>query len=459
MIARLLDRTRNHVRNPRPFAAALGIGIASLIALASSAEPVYPGGLGASQPLGAHLVVRGLDAAVAPAVGAIVSTQRPVPRAPQLQISEGVLGRGETLARALGRVGVSPALTHEITRSLAPHFDFRRAQPGHHFSVTRNPQGEILHFEYLTAPNTGWKLERSGESFEVTRREARVIPRTARIAGLVQDTLYGSIAKLGEDGQLAHDYADVFAWDIDFSRAIRSGDAFEVLYERLYRLEPDGRERYVGPGRILAARYDGNAGHHEAVYFESEHGRGGYYHPDGTSVEGQFLMSPVWKSRITSSYTNARRHPILKITRPHQGIDYAAPTGTPVWAVADGVVIHRQRTGGFGNLVKIRHRNGYVTFYSHLSRYGKDLRVGQSVRQKQVIGYVGSTGLATGPHVCFRLTNQSGKYVNPLNVRGLATREPVPTALLPRFRAARDMLFAELDGPKLAAREAKTRTR
>ena len=456
MIARPADRTRNHVRKTPTFT--LGLALASLFALAASAEPVYPGGLGAAEAGGADLVVRGLDAAVAPAVGAVVTSSRPIPKAPRLQISEGVLGRGETLARALGSEGVSPALVHEISRSLAPHFDFRHAQPGHHFTITRDAQGDVVHFEYLTAPNTGWKLDRTEDGFEVTRREARLIPRTARIAGLVADTLYGSISKLGEDGQLAHDYADVFAWDIDFSRAIRSGDAFEILYERLYRHEPDGRERYVGPGRILAARYDGNAGHHEAVYFESQHGSGGYYHPDGTSVEGQFLMSPVWKSRITSPYTNARRHPILKITRPHQGIDYAAPTGTPVWAVADGVVIHRQRTGGFGNLVKIRHRNGYVSFYSHLSRYAKDLRIGQSVRQKQVIGYVGSTGLATGPHVCFRLTNKGGQYVNPLNVRGLATREPVATSLMPRFRAARDMLFAELDGPKMASRESKTAT-
>jgi murein DD-endopeptidase MepM/ murein hydrolase activator NlpD len=457
MIARPLDRTRNHVRKSLALAAVAGF--ASLAPLASTAEPVYPGGLGPSSDRSAvELLVGGLDAAVAPAVGAVVSATPRPPLPPRLQISEGALGRGETLARALDREGVAPELVHEISKSLASHFDFRRAQPGHQYRLTRDAEGNLLQFEYLTAPNTGWKLDRKTDGFEVTRREARLLPRTARIAGLVSDTLYGAISRLGEDGQLAHDYADVFSWDIDFSRAIRKGDAFEILYERLYRLEPDGRERYVGPGRILAARYEGNAGHHEAVYFESEKGRGGYYHPDGTSVEGQFLMSPVWQARITSPYSNARRHPILKITRPHHGIDYAAPTGTPVWAVADGVVIHRQRTGGFGNLVKVRHRNGYVSLYAHLSRYGKDLRVGQSVRQKQVIGYVGSTGLATGPHVCFRL-NKDGRYVNPLNVRGLATREPIKASLMPRFRAARDMLIAELDGPKRTARAESTRIR
>jgi murein DD-endopeptidase MepM/ murein hydrolase activator NlpD len=439
-------RARNRVRRS-VVCLTLGLCVGST----AGAEPIFPGGRGGTGISPGGLVAGGLDA-VAPAVGAVSLREPNTPAPPRLQISEGALGRGETLARALGSEGVSPQLVHEITRSLAPHFDFRQAQPGHRFRIARAPGGEIVSFEYLTEPNTGWRLERSGAAFSVSRREARLTPRTARIAGLVTTTLYGAVADLGEDGTLAHDFADVFAWDIDFSRAVRVGDAFEVLYERMYRTEADGKETYVGPGRILAARYDGNAGRHEAVYFETTHGRGGYYHPDGTSVEGQFLMSPVWQGRVTSPYSNARRHPILKITRPHQGIDYAAPTGTPVWAVADGVVVHRARAGGFGNLVKVRHRNGYVSLYAHLSRYAKDLRVGQSVRQKQVIGYVGSTGLATGPHVCFRL-NKDGKYVNPTRVRGLATRDPVPASLTGRFQAARDMLLAELDGTRVLARE------
>jgi murein DD-endopeptidase MepM/ murein hydrolase activator NlpD len=422
-------------------------------ALPASAEPIFKGDRGASGVSPAELVASGLDGVMAPAVGAVSLHHPSTPAPPRLQISEGELGRGETLARALDEQGISAQLIHEITSSLAPHFDFRSAQPGHRFRIARNAQGEVVDFEYLTAPNTGWRLERSGDGFEVTRREARLVPHTARIAGLVSSTLYGAIAGLGEDGQLAHDFADVFAWDIDFHREIREGDAFEILYERLYRSEPDGGETYTGPGRILAARYDGAAGHHEAVYFETVQGRGGYYRPDGTSVEGQFLMSPVWQGRITSPYSNARLHPILKITRPHHGIDYAAPTGTPVWAVADGVVIHRAYTGDFGNLVKIRHRTGIVSLYGHLSRFAKDLRVGQTVRQKQVIGYVGSTGLATGPHVCFRLS-KNGSYVNPASVRGLATREPVPAALRKRFQAARDMLLAELEGTRVLAREA-----
>jgi murein DD-endopeptidase MepM/ murein hydrolase activator NlpD len=432
-------------------AIALGLVLGASVA-PSIAEPLFPTGrAGELSPAG--LVAGGLDAAVAPSVGAVVSAQPRTPVPPRLQISEGALGRGETLARALGDEGLSSQSIHEISRSLAPHFDFRRSQPGHEFRVARDAQGQVVWFDYLTAPNTGWRLEREAGVFEVSRKEARLVPRNARIKGLVTTTLYGAVTDLGEDGQLAYDFADVFAWDIDFQRAVRAGDAFEVLYERMYRLEANGKESYVGPGRILAARYDGAAGRHEAVYFETSHGRGGYYHPDGTSVEGQFLMSPIWQSRgrVTSPYSNARRHPILKITRPHHGIDYAAPTGTPIWAIADGTVIHRGRAGGFGNLVKIQHRNGYVSLYAHMSRFAKDLRVGQSVRQKQVIGYVGQTGLATGPHVCFRLSKDD-RYVNPANLRGLATGAPVPRALMSRFESARHMLLAELDGTRRTAK-------
>lgn len=451
-------KQRPHIHARRPVRRsgrwlAPSIGAASCaLALAAAGDPVPSRDRDASTLSPAELLASGLDGVMAPAVGAVSLHQPSTPAPPRLQISEGELGRGETLARALGEQGISPELIHEITTSLAPHFDFRSAQPGHRFRIARDPRGEVVHFEYLTEPNTGWRLDRVGDRFEVMRREARLVPHAARIAGLVSSTLYSAIADLGEDGQLAHDFADVFAWDIDFHRAIREGDGFEILYERLYRSEPDGSETYTGPGRILAARYDGAAGHHQAVYFETAEGRGGYYHPDGSSVEGQFLMSPVWQGRVSSPYSNARRHPILNVTRPHHGIDYAAPAGTPVWAVADGFVIHRGYAGDFGNLVKIRHRTGIVSVYGHLARFAKDLRVGQSVRQKQVIGYVGSTGLSTGPHVCFRLS-KDGDYVNPARVRGLATREPVPAALRTRFQAARDMLLAELDGTRVLARE------
>jgi len=194
-----------------------------------------------------------------------------------------------------------------------------------------------------------------------------------------------AVVALGESGQLAVDFTEIFAWDLDFSRSVRAGDGFRVLYERLYLVDPDGSRQYLRPGRILAAHFEGAAGLHTAVYFEREPGKGGYFAPDGRSVQRSFLQAPLRYSRISSSFSTARRHPILKVTRPHHGIDYAAPLGTPVWAVAEGEVIHRGRAGGFGNLVKVRHKTGYVSYYSHLSRFAKGLRKGQRVGQKQVM--------------------------------------------------------------------------
>ena len=185
------------------------------------------------------------------------------------------------------------------------------------------------------------------------------------------------------------------------------------------------------------------------MYFETKGGQGGYYRPDGSSVEGTFLMAPLRHARITSNFSSARRHPILKITRPHHGVDYAASIGTPVLAVADGVVVKRNWTGGNGNLVQVRHQNGYLSSYAHLSRYADGLRVGDRVEQKQVIGYVGQTGLATGPHVCFRI-QRNGKYVDPVRLR-VPVGQPIGKAQLAQFRASRDARLAELAGQRRVA--------
>jgi len=265
----------------------------------------------------------------------------------------------------------------------------------------------------------------------------------------VDSSLHEAIVALGEQGQLANDFSEIFAWDLDFSRSVRTGDEFRVLYERLYLDDADDGEVYVGPGRILAARFDGAAGDFSAFYFEPEKGHGGYYRPDGRSVERQFLQAPLRYSRISSSYTSARRHPILKITRPHHGIDYAAPVGTPLWAVADGKIIYRGWAGGFGNLVKIRHSNGYVSYYAHLSRFASGLAVGSAVQQKQVIGYVGSSGLATGPHVCFRVA-KDGHFVNPARLQ-IPLGVPVPRDRQHIFETTRDVLLTELEGGPLVA--------
>jgi len=397
-----------------------------------------------ARPAGAGIQL----AALAPAARA----RAPV-REPDRFFTSGVIARGESLSYALRQQGIPRETVHQITSELARHYDFHRAQPGHAYRLTQNGEGRVVEFRYNTSSMEGFTLVLEGDRYAVHRDELQLDPREVRIAGVVSTTLHEAVKALGESPQLASDFADIFAWDIDFTRSVRPGDEFRILYERLYFTDQQGKQSYLRPGRILAAQYNGAAGPHSAVYFESEPGRGGYYRADGSSVQRQFLQAPLRYARISSRYSAARHHPILRITRPHQGIDYAAPAGTPIWAVADGRVIYRGYAGGFGNLIKIRHSKGYVSYYGHLSRFGPGMKVGQRVRQKQVIGYVGSTGLSTGPHVCFRIA-QDGRYFNPAKLHTPAG-DAVSAQRRPEFLLSRDSLLARLEtGVHSAANEA-----
>ncbi|MBW2272212.1 MAG: peptidoglycan DD-metalloendopeptidase family protein [Deltaproteobacteria bacterium] len=367
-------------------------------------------------------------------------------------VTRGKLVRGQSLGAALGAQGISPRIVHLVAQETRSHLDLRRSQPGDVYRLTQSPDGKVESFRYWNSPDESIHLFWDGSVYAVRREQAQLEPRLTRVTGVVEGSLYQSILSRGEDPLLANDFADIFAWDIDFTRNVQPGDGFEFVYERLYRTEDDGEEIYVRAGRIRAAHYSGAVGDYTAVYFESgEQQRGGYYRPDGTSVERAFLVAPLEFSRISSNYSAARPHPILKVTRPHHGIDYAAKEGTPLWSVADGTVIFRGRSGGFGNLIKIRHANGYVSYYAHLARFAKDLSVGTKVVQREVIGYVGKTGLATGPHVCFRVA-KNGRYVNPFRMKSPAGNS-VNDETWADFESVRDSLLVDLHGPALASVE------
>jgi murein DD-endopeptidase MepM/ murein hydrolase activator NlpD len=378
-----------------------------------------------------------------------VSLESDVEPEPLISVTKGELAEGQKLAGVLAKLGTDTSLIDLISKKLRPLFDFRHSRPGHRFRLAVDAEGNLVDFRYSTSIEESIYLFWDGQRYAVRRDYARLEPRIATLAGLVETSLYDSVRSLGEDPQLADDFAMIFAWDIDFTRNVKSGDAFRVLYERLYFTDDDGEEVYVRPGRILAARYHGGVGEYSAVYFETEEGRGGYYRPDGSSIEGAFLVAPLRYTRISSSYTNARRHPILNVTRRHPGVDYAAAEGTQVWAVADGTVVFRGWAGASGNLVKVRHANGYVSHYAHLSRFPDRLDVGQRVQQKEVIGYVGHTGLATGAHVCFRIT-ENGRYVNPLAIQS-PSRSLIPAHQRGDFFDTRDELLAGLDFGTMAA--------
>ena len=361
------------------------------------------------------------------------SSSRADPLGPR--ITTGRLEPGGTLGRALAAKGVSQTVVHRVATSMRPVFDFRRARVGDAFVLAESRDGGLLWFEYRRGRETIYRLDRgaAGE-WVATRQLAPLARRDVTLAGVIGTSVFDSFTERGESPALVHAFADLFAWDVDFSRQVRSGDEFRLMFRKYY--DSDGFVRY---GKILAAEYRTSERAHTALYFEDEDGYADYFTPEGYSLRRAFLRAPLDYSRISSRYSKSRLHPILKIRRPHEGIDYAAPTGTPVWAVADGEVIFAGRNGGFGRLVKLRHPNGFVTYYGHLSRYGQGVRIGSRVRQKDVIGYVGSTGLSTGPHLDYRVKS-NGRYVDPMKLKFPLGR-PIPAVDRERFaRVAGDQL-------------------
>ena len=228
-----------------------------------------------------------------------------------------------------------------------------------------------------------------------------------RLRGTVRGSLLRSIIAQGERSELVDQFADIFVWQLDFSRQSQSGDEYRLVVEKYY--DELGFVRY---GKILAAQYTTPEADLTAIYFQGDSQPGGYYTPSGQSLRRTFLRAPLHFTRISSGYSKLRLHPVLNRPMPHEAIDYAAPKGTPVWTVADGIVRRLGWMGGLGRVVVIEHANGCQTYYGHLSKYGENLEVGSAVQQRRILGFVGQSGLATGPHLDFRVKCR-GQWINP----------------------------------------------
>jgi murein DD-endopeptidase MepM/ murein hydrolase activator NlpD len=278
---------------------------------------------------------------------------------------------------------------------------------------------------------------RTEQGWTTSRYDKPVVVTSALARGAIKDSLYQSAVDENIDFELALALADIFAWDIDFFVDLRPGDHYAFLYDQHFR---DGK--LVGNGRIAAAHFDNGSTRHRAYYYQAPGKRADYYDDQGNSLRKVFLKSPLRYTRISSGFSKRRLHPILKIYRPHPGVDYAAPTGTPVVAVGDGRVILRRWKKGYGRCIAIRHNSRYITSYGHLYRYASKIKVGSNVKQGEVIGYVGASGLATGSHLDFRM-KKDGRFVNPLKNRLPAAR-PVPPNYLSDFKKRVASLEEEL---------------
>ncbi|MDX8402204.1 MAG: peptidoglycan DD-metalloendopeptidase family protein, partial [Mariprofundaceae bacterium] len=276
-------------------------------------------------------------------------------------------------------------------------------------------------------------------AWQASVHERQVFVRRRIASGVIHDSLFVAAQAAGLDDRTTMNLVDIFAWDIDFARDIQPGDRFRVLYEE--RFDAEGHE--LG-SRILAAEFVNRGQRFRAVRFERADGAVGYYTPDGRSMRKNYLKAPLKFTRISSRFTAARKHPVLGYTRAHRGVDYAAPAGTAVHAVGEGRVIFAGWKGGYGRFVLIRHSNRiHSTAYAHLRAFARGIRRGAHVRQGQVIGYVGMSGLATGPHLHFEFRVR-GRAVNPLAIRRQPA-SPVPKAEMARFRERTAPLIARLN--------------
>jgi murein DD-endopeptidase MepM/ murein hydrolase activator NlpD len=346
--------------------------------------------------------------------------------------------QGDTLESLLMTGGLPTLRARQLSAAFAATIDVHKLRKGDLVRVHYDPARTIDSLELKVARWGSVRAERSGDSFEVRAIPAKQSSQQIAVSAPISSSLYEAVRATGETPQLVAELVDIFQWDVDFF-ALQKDDWFSLVVEKRF----SGSD-HIGYGPILAARFHHDGETFEAYRFEAPNGAGGYYTTSGTPVRKQFLKSPLKYTRITSGFSRHRFHPILHEYRPHLGVDYGAPVGTPVMSTADGVVVFAARKGGEGNFVRIRHNAHVETGYLHLSHFAKGIRVGARVKQGDVIGYVGATGLATGPHLDYRVC-EGGKWINPLLLKSI-TADPLGGNSLRAFKAAVASYSVSLSG-------------
>lgn len=347
--------------------------------------------------------------------------------------------KGESFSVVFDRLGLNASETRLITQAAAEVMDVTKVRPGLQVAIYREKKtNEPVRLELSRDKSNPLVLLKTPSGYVASWQESSPVVCTEASAGSIKSSLWVSAVNVyGLDPELVLALTDIFAYDIDFFTDIRDGDSFRILYEKKYC---DGIPK--GVGRIMAAEFVNGGQTLEAFYYENSKGEGGYYDQNGRSLRKMFLKSPLQYRRISSYFSKSRLHPILKIRRPHLGVDYAAPTGTPVEALGDGIVVFRGWKGGYGNYVEIKHSQGYQTCYGHLSKFAAGLKTGDRVKQGQLVGYVGSTGLSSGPHLDFRV-KKNKTFIDPLSLK-LDPAPPIVASEKSNFAAQRERLQSEM---------------
>jgi len=337
---------------------------------------------------------------------------------PDIQVVKGVVKRGDTASSLLNKY--LPLKTiYEISRRSSDIFSLTHIRKGQPYKIVFQ-ENNLVGFEYEINKEVRLVVQKENGIFSINQAPIEYDVALEVVSSTITSSLFEAVRKSGEQSKLAWKLSDIFAWDIDFIRDIQPGDQFKVLVEKRYR---DGK--LSGYGNIQAAFFTNNGTLFKAFLHKTSKGVSGYYDENGNSLQKAFLKAPLAFSRITSKFTKRRLHPIFKVYRPHPGVDYAAPKGTPIKTVGDGVIAEIGYNKGMGNYINIRHYNGYTTGYNHMCKFAKGMKKNKSVLQGEVIGYVGMTGYATGPHLDFRM-KKNGKLLDPLKHKAPAAKPIKP---------------------------------
>jgi murein DD-endopeptidase MepM/ murein hydrolase activator NlpD len=346
----------------------------------------------------------------------------------------------DSLYTLLRERDVNPEEILRIARLSKNVYNLARLETDDQLKITMS-DGILDSIDFMYEELEGIKVKRDDSvkgGFSVEKYELPYVVKHKVVAGTIDDSLYESGLRAGANPKIIVDLSDIFAWDVDFATEIRNGDSFTIIYEVIYL---DGKA--IRSGRIIAAELENKGKDFYALYYEDSKGRGDYFNKVGKSVSRTLLKSPLSYRRVSSHFSRRRYHPILKKYRPHHGIDYAAPRGTPVESSGSGKVVYAGWKKGYGKYVKIRHNEKYTTAYGHLSKISSGIKKGTKVKQGQMIGKVGSTGVSTGPHLHYEVLVR-GSLVNPLSVKSKSRRSLGANEMV-RFNVIKDEFVAKLD--------------
>ena len=365
-----------------------------------------------------------------------------------LEVIENVIRPNQFLGEILSSHNVSDQEIHELSVKSKPVYDVRKLVTRKKYTVLCSKDSiQKAHYLIYEPNETEYVVYKIKDSVEVFRQQKKIDTLLSQVAGIIESSLWESMSEAGTDPMLIHTLSEVFAWQVDFYR-VQKGDKFKVIFEKLM---VDNQP--VGIGKILGAYFNHFGNDYYAVYFDQGNGIS-YFDEKGQSLQKEFLRAPLRYNRISSRYSGRRFHPVLKRYKSHLGTDYAAPTGTPIRSVGDGIVEEAQYGKYNGRYVKIRHNSVYTTQYLHMSAFANGIKTGVRVRQGQIIGYVGSTGLANGPHLCFRFW-KNGQQVDALKIE-LPPSEPISEEYKIQYEAVKEKMIHDLNGIQFPEEQKET---